>query len=127
MHLPVLDPIRPAGKPTEPLSGVTLAEFHELVEVEQPSEAPIRGAQSALLPDGIRCKAQREIGWLIEGEDREGETIYYGLRTGDDSYWTKNVNRALRFARAQDARCFAGLFLTDDEMQMCRVTEHFWD
>ena len=45
-----------------------------------------------------------EVGWLIELADKQGVPSYHQLEYDDD--WTSDANKALRFARREDAQAY---------------------
>lgn len=70
--------------------------------------------------------AERQVGWLIEAQGREGQPIYFTLERGDDfSEWTPDNLLALRFGREIDAANFAASYL-DGKETPCRPVEHIW-
>lgn len=84
--------------------------------------------QAAL--DKAKAAARDEIGWLIEGEDRDGVPIYFTLERGDGEGWmsdfTHDSVKALRFARSVDANNFANAYIDGLECVPCKVVEHMW-
>lgn len=69
-----------------------------------------------------RCRSSAdETGWLIEKDDPP----VYCLLTGDyDEHWTPEVNRALRFARREDAQAYSDhIGWTSPPV---RIVEHTW-
>ena len=61
----------------------------------------------------------RETAWLVERGD-SGPPRYRTMEQGS-IVWTDDVNKALRFARRQDAEMFCA-----DDADAWRVAEHMW-
>jgi len=75
----------------------------------------------------VRTKAERdETGWLIEdAASAVSAPMYVFLSESrlQPTDWTRDHNKALRFARKQDATAFAHQFL---ELASVRIAEHGW-
>lgn len=70
-------------------------------------------AQDAVTPD--------ETGWVIEKDD---PPVYHLLSDDYDEHWTSDVNKALRFARKEDAEAYIShVGWTSPSV---RTAEHMW-
>jgi len=64
-----------------------------------------------------------EFAWLVESKDTSKGVYYLTLRHDVPGFWTTDVDKALRFARRQDAEDYVGFW--DDE-GVSRAVEHGW-
>lgn len=66
-----------------------------------------------------------EFGWLIENGKKQGDGLAYRFINNDLGGipdWTEDHNKALRFARREDAEQFA-----HHDEDAWRIVEHAWD
>lgn len=65
-----------------------------------------------------------ETGWLIEHPNTSQSVKYYTMAPGTPDFWTTDSQKALRFARREDANNYLS-FYGDDELP-ARIVEHRW-
>ena len=66
-----------------------------------------------------------QYGWLIENGKKQGEGLAYRFIDNDNGGWggwTEDHNKAIRFARREDAEQFA-----HHDEDAWRIVEHGWD
>ena len=62
-----------------------------------------------------------ETGWIIENED---PPVYHTISGDHDEHWTSDVNKALRFARKEDAEAY--IDHVGWTVPPIRAAEHMW-
>lgn len=79
-----------------------------------------RGLRDATAPKAPEAVPLSEIGWLVE-DSRNNGLIKYRTMDQEGIHWTEDVNKAIRFARREDAEMFA-----DGDEDAWHIAEHIW-
>ena len=112
----------PAPPPAERLDNATF-----LVELR--NAYPLLRAEILRLREALEIRAG-EVAWLVEisdGASPQYLTLQHEpLSKWPPPTWSPDPNKALRFARKEDAERWSCAFRLDDELVGAKAVEHMW-
>ena len=95
------------------------AAINELIAARKEIEH-LTGRLAELEKERDQRKDRRDSGWLIENGKAGHELRYRTMEQGFTA-WTEDHQKAIRFARREDAEMFCA-----EDMEAWRIAEHVW-